>query len=198
MVKVTVKEGIIEALSPYSEEFVSFAHMRGGKWSKQKEVWMFDTRDEFAVRSALIDIYGTDDYETCEKVDIRFNFHALYYRTNHYRLFACGQEFARTKWDNIKLSDNTVVAEGELYANKNTVQGDKDTIIEMRAVPKLAAEKFYRENPDSVEIIGGLNIQRLKDERKDLEKRIAEIDETIATLENEEKEEGGIIPDLQD
>ena len=69
MIKVSAGEGLLKVTSPYNKEFVSFARMRGGKWSDGQKVWMFDPRDEFAVRSVLIDIFGTDDYESCPIVD---------------------------------------------------------------------------------------------------------------------------------
>ena len=61
MIKVSAGEGLLKVTSPYNKEFVSFARMRGGKWSDGQKVWMFDPRDEFAVRSVLIDIFGTDE-----------------------------------------------------------------------------------------------------------------------------------------
>jgi hypothetical protein len=201
MIEVIVNKGIIEVISPYNPEFVSFAHMRGGKWSKKKEVWMFDTRDEFAVRSALMDIYGTDDYESAEKVDVRFKYNDLFEYYNDYKAIACGYEFARAKWGNIKLADHTVVIEGKLFNKANCVRAEKGTIVELRSVPKKAAERFFRENPEAVEIIGGINIGQLKEEKLKLQKRIKEIDETIEKIEDKNKrreEPGGVISDLQD
>lgn len=201
MIEIIVKEGIIEVLSPYNPEFVSFAHMRGGKWSKKKEVWMFDSRDEFAVRSALIDIYGTDDYESCEKVDVRFDYNEVFPYYSDYKVIACGYEFARAKWGDIKLADHTVVIKGKLFNKANCVRAEEGTIIELRSVPKKAAERFFRENPETVEVIGRINIGQLKEEKLKLQKRIKEIDETIEKLEAEkqnEEESGGVISDLQD
>ena len=71
MVKVERSNGMLAVACPFSKSFVSFAKMRGGKWSDGTKQWMFDERDEFAIRSTLIDIYGTDDYESCEKTDVR-------------------------------------------------------------------------------------------------------------------------------
>lgn len=71
MISLAISEGLLKVVSPFNREFVSFARMRGGKWSDGEKVWMFDPRDEFAVRSALIDIFGTDDYESCPKVNSR-------------------------------------------------------------------------------------------------------------------------------
>lgn len=198
MVKLTVKEGIIEVLSPYNEEFISFARMRGGKWSKQKERWMFDPRDEFAVRSALIDIYGTDDYETCEKVDIRVDLDMFSKYDDG--IYACGLQLVWRKYPNkLELSDNVVVVQGGFSDRSKTVSYRDGTILEARAMPKEAAIKFWKDNPDHVEILSDINIRDLKDEKERLIKRIAEIEETIAMLERKDDiEEGGIISDLQD
>jgi hypothetical protein len=196
MIEVTVKEGIIEVLSPYNPEFVSFSHMRGGKWSKKKEAWMFDPRDEFAVRSALIDIYGTDDYKTCEKVDIRINLDMFSKYDDG--IYACGLQLVWRKYPNrLELSDNVVVVEGKFLETSKTISHVDNTIIEARAIPKQSALNLWKENREHVEILSDINIQQLKDEKERLLKRITEINETIEMLE-EEQEEGGIISDLQD
>ncbi len=71
MIKVEVRNGMLAVTCPFSHTFVSFAKMRGGTWSDGVRQWLFDPRDEFAVRSTLADIYGTDDYESCAKTDVR-------------------------------------------------------------------------------------------------------------------------------
>lgn len=199
MINVNVKEGVIEVASPYNPEFVDFAHMRNGKWSDEKEVWMFDTRDEFAVRSALIDIYGTDDYESCEKADIKCDFSIVDNST--WKAYLGGWEVARCKYGDVRLFSNTVLVEGELDVRNNSVRKDYSSdkvIIEVRSIPKKSAEKIYKDNPEEVEIIGGINEQKLKDERQKLQDRIKEINELLETMEAEIDNEDGIIEDLKD
>jgi len=198
LIKVEVTEGAIEVKSPFCEEFIDFAHMRGGTWSDSKKKWMFDKRDEFAVRTALNDIYGTDDYDNCDKTEVRINAHGFYHRAKE-KLYFAGREVARNKWGNVKLADNVVLIEGELdITGRGKVTPRRGAILEIRAVPRRAAEKAYRENPEIVEITGEYDIQQLKDEKEQLLKRISEIDETIEMLEQKPKQEGGIIADLQD
>ena len=197
MISIETKEGVIEVISPYNPEFVDFAHMRGGKWSDEKQVWMFDKRDEFAVRSALIDIYGTDNYKSCEKVDVRCDFDVV--NNNIWKAYLGGWEVAKNKYGEVRLSDRTVLVEGKLVTYNNKVRGKKyqENIIEVRAIPKKAAEKVYNNNPKKVEIIGGIDRQKLLDEKQKLQERIEKIDELLETMEEERKEDE-IIADLQD
>jgi len=197
LIKVEVTEGAIEVKSPYCEEFVDFAHMRGGTWSDSKKVWMFDKRDEFAVRTALNDIYGTDDYESCDKTEVRVDAYEYFNRAKE-RLYFAGREVAKNNWGNVKLANNAVLIEGGIdITGRGRVTPRKGSTLEIRAVPRRAAEKAYRENPEIVKITGEYDIQQLKDEKEQLLKRIAEIDETIEMLERKPRE-GGIIADLQD
>lgn len=171
--------------------------MRNGTWSDDKECWIFDPRDEHAVRSALVDIYGTDNYEKAGKKDVRFEFRPLFGREKDWILFACGLWFAKNKNSYVKLNDHAAVVQGKLKGGKNYISAGDDTIVEIRDIPEKAAEKFYRENPEHVEIMGGLEEEKLIDEKQRLEKRIDEIDETLKTLQGGDNE-NEIIPDLQD
>ncbi len=189
MIKVTVGEGILKVTSPFNREFVSFARMRGGKWSDKHKAWLFDPRDEFAVRSALIDIYGTDDYESCEKVNVRV-------KLDHFKLeddFSLfGLQLLRRKYYNyrVDMGDNVVVVTGGFhetggsrkYAEIAPVSG---TIIEVRDVPKEIAVKTWAEHKESIEILGSMDIEKLRDEKQKLLQRIQEIDEIIAQIESE-------------
>lgn len=55
MIKIESRNGMLAVTCPYSRTWVSFAKMRGGTWSDGVRQWLFDPRDEFAVRSTLID-----------------------------------------------------------------------------------------------------------------------------------------------
>ena len=197
MISIETKEGVIEVISPYNPEFVDFAKMRGGKWSDENKIWMFDPRDEFAVRSALIDIYGTDNYKSCEKTDIRCHYSVA--KIHKWKSFVAGWEVARSHYGQVKLSDRTILVEGELKVHRDKVMSElrSNPILEVRSIPKKAAQKLYRKKPDKVEIIGGINETKLKDEKKKLQKRIDEINELL-NMNNKKREETEIIPDLQD
>ena len=69
MVKITnTGDGKITVVSPYNSIFVAEARRLGGKF--QQEQWIFDARDESAVREACYRCYG-DDGIRLHQVDIR-------------------------------------------------------------------------------------------------------------------------------
>lgn len=99
VIKIENRNGMLAVTCPYSRTWVSFAKMRGGTWSDGVRQWLFDPRDEFAVRSTLADIYGTDDYESCAKTDVRLALDGMRDKWDGYdRLFVCGREIARRKY----------------------------------------------------------------------------------------------------
>ncbi len=205
MVKVDRSNGMLAVTCPYSKSFVSFAKMRGGKWSDGTKQWMFDERDEFAIRSTLIDIYGTDDYESCTKVDVRVELDNMWSLVkNRGRLFFLGRELVRRRYyDNyVTLGTGVVVIEGGFPRKggeyrEPELKPEDGTILEVRDVPVAAAEAALREWPEAVTVLGQYDIEALQAERDFHAKRIAELDTLIARYSGVFQEDE-IIADLQD
>lgn len=72
MIKVTVSGGQIAVRSPYNTNFVAEARRLGGKWRAPD--WVFDARNEAAVRAACRAAYGTDGISSAELVSVRIRF----------------------------------------------------------------------------------------------------------------------------
>lgn len=201
-VKVTNRDGMLAVYCPFSNSFVSFAHMRGGKWSDGTDQWLFDPRDEFAVRTTLIDIYGTDDTANCPKIDVRLNLDDMAEQVSTGRLFTCGREIARRKyWDSfVDLGENVVVLSGgfprETASRKALLEPMPGTVLEVRGVPVQAAERALRKHPNAAALLGSYDIERLKAERAFHSARIAALDELIARREAIGEEDP--LADLQD
>lgn len=201
-VKVTARDGTLAVCCPYSKSFVSFAHMRGGKWSDGTDQWLFDPRDEFAVRATLIDIYGTDDSANCPKIDVRLNLDGMKEQTNTGRLFTCGREIARRRyWDRyVELGDDVVILAGgfpkETRSYKALLEPKPGTVLEVRGVPVQAAEKTLRKHPNAVTLLGDYDLEALKTEREFHAARIAALDKLIARREAIAEEDP--LADLQD
>ncbi len=205
MIKVTVKEGIIEVESPYNKEFIEFARMRKAIWDRQNKVWQFDPRDEFAVRSTLVDVYGTDDYENCEKVDVRIDLDK--YEKGHLgqRLFALGRELAYRKGRDwyVDIGEGVAVVKGGFPDQGGSMKHpDLDawsgTVLEVRDVPKPKAEQEYLANKEAIQILNGLNKEKLQQEKERLLKRLEEVEQLLQEAEEEVDEEQKIYSDLQD
>jgi len=205
VIKVDIRNGMLAVACPFSQTFLSFAHMRGGKWSDSLQQRLFDPRDEFAVRSTLIDIYGTDDYESCAKTDVRLSLDGMRVEWDgHDRMFVCGREVARRKYYDsyVELGEGVVVLEGG-FPRKASYQGQpilapaNGTVLEVRGVPIVAAEKALQEWPDAVTVLGEYDINKLQEERDYHAKRIVELDGLIARYSGIFSE-GDVIADLQD
>lgn len=204
MIGVTVNDGIILVQCPYNKEFVDFAHMRNAKWSDSRRHWMFDPRDEFAVRSTLTDIYGTDDYEACEKVDVRLDLGQM--KTyGKQRLFVCGREVAVRRYHDyrVDLGYGVVVIAGGFPRTsperREVVLGTDDgTILEVRGVPVGILPKSREQLGEALTVLGRMDIEKLRAEREYCLKRIEEIDRLIEWAENIPDEEERLYAELSD
>lgn len=200
MIKVVDREGLLAVTSPFNREFISFARMRGGKWSDAQKVWMFDPRDEFAVRSALIDIFGTDDYESCSKVNVRIKLDSFNI-DDEFVLF--GRQLLRRRYSarRVEVDDGVVVINGGFPEEGGSrrhpkIEPEKGTIIEVRDVPRDIAVRTWAEHKDSIELLGSIDIESLREEKDALLKRIEQIDEMISQLEEESERDD--LADLYD
>lgn len=200
MITLVAKEGLLKATTPYNKEFVSFARMRGGKWSDGEKVWMFDPRDEFAVRSALIDIFGTDDYESCQKVTVQV--YLDHFNTDReFILFGLTLLYRSESYSYVKMHPNVVVVSGGFPKEGGSrrhpkISPEPGTIIEVRDIPRDIAIRTWAKNKEGIRILGDAGIESLKTEKQALLERIAQIDKLLAELEAESERDE--LADLYD
>lgn len=196
MISLAISEGLLKVVSPFNREFVSFARMRGGKWSDGEKVWIFDPRDEFAVRSALIDIFGTDDFDSCPKVNVRV-------KLDHFRIgdefVLFGRQLLRRRYsDRLDMDGSVVLVSGGIPGVGGTYRSpeiapEKGTVIEVRDVPRDIAMRVWAEHKNGVELLGSADVEALREEKASLIKRVEQIDQMIAELEGERE-----VDDLAD
>ncbi len=194
-VDLVAADGGIAVYCPYSPRFTDFAHMRKGVWSDQQKCWLFDKRDEFAIRQTLVDIYGTDNFAACAKCDVRVSLNE--FNTKVTRLFFCGREIARRRYADryVDLGEGVVVVSGGFPDEGQHINARENTVLEVRDVPVLAAERLKTKYPDGVVILGGFGLEQLYAERDYLRARLAKLDVAIERLVTPEEE---IIADLVD
>lgn len=191
MVVVSSRDSAVMVDCPYSKSFTDFAHMRGGLWSDGSKRWMFDSRDEFAVRATLIDIYGTDDSASCQKVDVRLSLDGMRDRVDGTgRLFICGREVARRRYcaRYVDLGESVVIVTGGFpreadYRGRPILAPEAATVLEVRGVPVQAAERARSKYPEAVTLLGGYDLEALRVEREFHATRIAALDALIAGRE---------------
>lgn len=192
------------AICPYASSFSDFAHNRRAKWSDALKGWLFDRRDEVAVHGTMIDIYGTDDYASCEKVDVRIDLDG--WKTNSTRIFTCGREVAfRPLYQKpVRLGDGVILITGGFAdhsegCHPRICEALPGTVLEVRDVPVLAAAKCLKAHPDHAEIVGSNVRELLLQEREILERRIETIDGLLSAMANmSTNADTEIIADLRD
>lgn len=201
MIKVETRNGMLAVTCPFSRAFLSFSHMRGGKWSDSLQQRLFDPRDEFAVRSTLIDIYGTDDYESCAKATVRVELDKLDGdMVSDERLFLLGRELAYRKFSDSYVdlgTDVVLITGGFPRKSRQGLDPQEGTVLEVRGVPVMAAEAALQQYPEAIMVLGDYDISKLREERDFHAKRIAELDGLIARYSGIFSE-GDVIADLQD
>ena len=67
-VKLTRTEIAISVIAPYNTSFVTAAKRLAGKWNNADKAWVFDRRNESAVRNLLTEVYGTDGEAVADHV----------------------------------------------------------------------------------------------------------------------------------
>lgn len=71
-IQIEVKDGRCAVTSPYNKVFVEGARQLNGKW--QSPHWVFDARDEAAVRQLCQKVYGTDGHVVADLVSVRVTY----------------------------------------------------------------------------------------------------------------------------
>ena len=67
--KINYQNGRMMVYSDYSAEFVKGAKRLNGKWNG--EAWVFDERDKGRVNDLLLNVYGENENQKDETVDVQ-------------------------------------------------------------------------------------------------------------------------------
>jgi hypothetical protein len=189
-IKITKTEGSkLAVVSPYNPDVPARARALGGKWSASDRAWVFDSRDEQAVRALLLDVYGSDGSDDGDVATIRITTNRGMCSRDREALYVgpveVGRAFGRDS--GAKLADNVVFIEGSLTSGGSRKNWDTrtsdDAVFEVRDIPRAVAEKIVRENANDWGIASIVIVDddadrsvALKTERERLVARIAEID----------------------
>jgi hypothetical protein len=181
--KIKTTENTIIVISEYNTEFVDAARNLGGKWVSP--AWVFDIRDEAAVRAACMEFYGTDGVKT-DTVDIRVTITSdIEARTADITVF--GKVVARAfgRDSGAKIGAGIVIESGKFSSGGSAknweTTGQAGTVFLMRDVSRRLVEA----NSDSsieIEILSAkaeIDKDALQAERDRLMTRLAEIDEQL-------------------
>ena len=194
MVKINnLDDGKIEVISPYNASFVKKARMLKGNWNGKG--WEFKKEYEDIVKSHLMDIYG-DDGSPAPKCIVRVNLSKLS-EINYSQLWddevrMFGRTLVIRQHKNLTpLLDKTVVLVKGGFSNSGGSRNNPNlkfydnTILQIDDVPehlyiKLLNEYDLKDDNDIIYRVDNKNnIDKLKEEKERLLKRLSEIDDIL-------------------
>lgn len=194
MVKINdLNDGKIEVISPYNASFVKKARMLKGNWNGKG--WEFKKEHEDIVKGHLMDIYG-DDGSAISKCIVRVNLSKLseidYSQLWNDEIRMFGRTLAIRKYrDSAPLLDKTVVLVKGGFPNSGGSRNNPNlkfydnTILQIEDVPehlyvKLLNEYDLKDDNDIIYRVDNKNnIDKLKEEKERLLKRLSEIDNIL-------------------
>lgn len=177
---VKMQSGKIGVESPYSTAFVDAAHGLAGKW--QAPYWLFDGRDEAAVREALVRIYGRDDKPPAQTVDVEISLDEWWYDGGPTMTFGGLRVAHRPGRDQaVRLGGGAVIKAGGFSSSGGSVKNPRlepkdGTILLVRDVP---AGHIDLQDKGATVVSVTVDKAALGTERAELVARIAEIDKLL-------------------
>ena len=194
MIKINdLDNGKIEVISPYNTSFVKKARMLKGNWNGKG--WEFKREYEDIVKSHLMDIYG-DDGSPTPKCIVRVNLSKLS-EINYSQLWddevrMFGRTLVIRQHKNLTpLLDKTVVLVKGGFSNSGGSRNNPrlnfydNTILQIDDVPehlyiKILNEYDLKDDNDIIYRVDNKNnIDKLKEEKERLLKRLSEIDNIL-------------------
>lgn len=181
--------------SPYHPDFPTGAKKLGGRW--KSDAWVFDARDEERVRALCVEVYGEDGTPQ-ELVSLRVDIDGITTYGRETSIFVAGREIVRVRGrdSGAVLGEGVVVLEGDFTSGgsrKNpAVEHDPGTVVEVRDVPRAAAEAAVDEYGVNVSILepddaDDTALAKLAAERAQLIERLAEVDARIEALSDAQR-----------
>ena len=173
MVTITKDGKRLAVKSPYDAEFVDGAKDLGGKWDRDTETWVFDVRDEAAVRTLARDIYGTDGSDADgARVTIRVPL-PVFSQGQEFRVAGMTLASRRYRDSRVQLGDGVVIVEGGFPSKGGSVknpqlEGKPGTVLEVRDILASVAAKILEEAGGAT-IVGDAEtvpVEELQAERK--------------------------------
>lgn len=185
--------GRLEVTAPYNPDLVIVMQKLGGKF--EGNAWSFDPRDEDTVRNACREIYGTDGDDNPPLVDVRLHFVSRVIEERE-GLVIMGRHLAKAygRDTGASLGFGVVVVSGSMPTSGGSMKNwttviPKDTVLEVRDVPRAAFDKLVSDPPDWVEaeIVRehAGDRAKLEEERARLEERIKAIDEMLEGMSDD-------------
>lgn len=174
--------------SPYNMDFIKRVKLLGGKWDAEHKAWVVPNRAVEEARAAMVAVYGRDDREPSETVDVILRFPERYESDIRSSISLMGRTLARAhgRDSGASIGDGVMFLEGSpdsdgSYKNWYTVI-KAGSVVKLLDVPKSLSLSTQAPKKIEMEIVEKTKsdaVATLKKERETLLARIAEIDRLL-------------------
>lgn len=192
LVTIERDAGAISCRSPYNPAFITRAKEIRGRFVDG--VWFFPLDQEEAVRTICLEVYGTDGNLDAVLVSVQVELGKMRL-VGRPDFFLAGRCIAyRPERDSrVRLGPRVSIVKGGFPPSGGSIerprlQPSSDTVVEVRDVPKQAAEAAAAEHPGLVRIFGGAGVANpvdplllaLENERDKLKQLLDQVEQQIA------------------
>lgn len=187
--RIDVEDGEAQITTPYNPDFVSRIKNAGGKWNNNKKVWEVAEDDVEYARSIMRDVYGRDDSEPGEMVDVQLTFKYEYGATcEPYVVLgkvvsrAYGRDGYAHGGDDVRFIKGGPIASGSSRNWKSAVEAG--SVVILKNVPKRMSEQYSPDKDISVKIIQHKTTkENLLKQKKKLEEQLKSVNEQLKEYE---------------
>ena len=179
MIKITkTSDGKIAVESPYNSIFVDEARRLGGKFKDQK--WVFDARDESAVRESCFRCYG-DDGVRLHQMDVRITApDGLFADKTNISIFGRTVARAFSRDSGAKVGDGVVIEAGGFSSGGSAknwgTRAEAGTTLILRDISAQLV-KEYSGDDLVIEVLAERKEVRVDDDRRPLVDLMAEAEQ---------------------
>lgn len=175
--------------SPYNRDFIKRVKLLGGKWDAEHKAWVVPDRAVEEARAAMVAVYGRDDREPSQTVDVILRFPERYESDIRSSISLMGRTLARAhgRDSGASIGDGVMFLEGSPDSDgsvKNWYTVIKaGSVVKLLDVPKnlaLSTQAPKKIEMEIVEKTQSESVAALKKERESLLARIEEIDKLLS------------------
>lgn len=184
--KINYQKGQMMVCSDYSAEFVKGAKRLNGQWNG--EAWVFDERDKDRVNELLFNVYGQNELQTDDTVEVQVSLDALGKIEKALELFGRVLAVRFNRDQPVKLHPSVILLQGNFpkrggSMNYPRLAPEQGTVLLVRDVPNslyLKAKEQFAAGISLTETAQKKeSMEALKEEKERLLQRLAEIEHLL-------------------
>ena len=191
-INLTNKDGRILIESPYSRTFIDRIKHLNGKWDPETKTWSVDQDLRKQVEKLIFDVYDYDVTGTMEKITIEYKA-VDFYKNHEISIGGIILAYRNDRKFRVQLVDTAIISDDEFPSQGGSVKypdifdgksEEYKNMILRSEIYKIYYDNLTEEEKSKVKIIKEESeIDILLREKEKLEKRLADINEQLESLQ---------------